>query len=222
MSVRVRFAPSPTGYLHVGAARTALYNYLFARHNGGVFILRSDDTDKARSTAEFQDDILEQLRWLGLDWDEGITKGGAHGSYRQSDRFARYRDVARDLVERGSAYHSFATSDQLNTFKQEARASGTSPAYDGSLEPSDEDVSRRLDAGENLFGIVAPRFKFANPSGGPHNQSEHYQRDGEPLGQGVQLQLGIPSRCAGRRALERKRRSASGLLADELRLPPEQ
>ncbi len=69
MSVRVRFAPSPTGYLHVGAARTALYNYLFARHNGGVFVLRSDDTDKARSTGEFQEDILEHLGWLGLDWD---------------------------------------------------------------------------------------------------------------------------------------------------------
>ena len=99
MTPRVRFAPSPTGYLHVGAARTALYNYLFAHHNGGTFILRSDDTDKARSTDEFQEDILEHLRWLGLEWDEGFAVGGPHGSYRQSDRYDRYREVARDLVE---------------------------------------------------------------------------------------------------------------------------
>ena len=159
MSVRVRFAPSPTGYLHVGAARTALYNYLFAHHNGGVFIVRSDDTDMARSTDEFHDDILEQLRWLGLAWDEGISKGGAHGSYRQSDRYERYREVARGFVERGSAYHSFATSEQLNMFKQEARAAGTSPAYDGSLEPSAEDVSRRNHAGET----TVVRFRVPRP-----------------------------------------------------------
>ena len=83
MTPRVRFAPSPTGYLHVGAARTALYNYLFAHHNGGRFILRSDDTDTARGSDEFQEDILEHLRWLGLEWDEGIVVGGPHGTYRQ-------------------------------------------------------------------------------------------------------------------------------------------
>jgi glutamyl/glutaminyl-tRNA synthetase len=147
MTVRVRFAPSPTGYLHVGAARTALYNYLFAHHNGGTFILRSDDTDLARSTDEFQEDILEQLRWLGLDWDEGFAKGGAQASYRQTDRYDRYAEVAADLVEGGNAYYSFATSEQLNTFKQEARVAGTSPAYDGTLEPSAEEAARRLDAG---------------------------------------------------------------------------
>ena len=159
MTPRVRFAPSPTGYLHVGAARTALYNYLFARNSGGTFILRSDDTDKARSTDEFQEDILEHLRWLGLEWDEGFEIGGTHGSYRQSDRYDRYRDVAEDLVDRGSAYYSFAAAEQLDAFKRDARESGTSPAYDGSLEPTDDEVFERLAAGEK----AVVRFRVPRP-----------------------------------------------------------
>ena len=159
MTVRVRFAPSPTGYLHVGAARTALYNYLFARANDGTFILRSDDTDTARSTEEFQEDILEHLRWLGLEWDEGLVKGGQHGSYRQSDRYERYREVAHDLIVSGSAYYSFATPEQLDEFKQAARHAGTSPAYDGSLEPSYADISKRIAAGES----AVVRFRVPRP-----------------------------------------------------------
>jgi glutamyl-tRNA synthetase len=157
--VRVRFAPSPTGYLHVGAARTALYNYLFARANDGVFILRSDDTDTARSTVEFQEDILEHMAWLGLDWDEGIVKGGEFGSYRQSDRYDRYREVAHDLIESGSAYYSFANPDQLNQFKKGAREAGTSPAYDGSLEPEYSEVASRIAAGES----AVVRFRVPRP-----------------------------------------------------------
>lgn len=159
MTVRVRFAPSPTGYLHVGAARTALYNYLFAHSNDGIFILRSDDTDKVRSTEEFREDILEHLGWLGLEWDEGIAKGGEHGSYRQSDRYDRYREVAHDLIESGSAYYSFATSEQLEGFKQEAREAGASPAYDGSLEPEYADVVRRIAAGKS----AVIRFRVPRP-----------------------------------------------------------
>ncbi len=159
MTVRVRFAPSPTGYLHVGAARTALYNYLFARHNEGTFILRSDDTDGSRSTQEFQTDILEHLEWLGLNWDEGYTAGGSHGSYRQSERFDRYAQVAHDLVRQGSAYYSFVTREQLDAFRQAARTAGTSPAYDGSLEPPREDMSRRL--AEGATAVV--RFKVPRP-----------------------------------------------------------
>ncbi|VAW05102.1 Glutamyl-tRNA synthetase @ Glutamyl-tRNA(Gln) synthetase [hydrothermal vent metagenome] len=159
MSVRVRFAPSPTGYLHVGAARTALYNYLFARHNGGVFVLRSDDTDKARSTVEFQDDILEHLEWLGFEWDEGIVVGGPHGTYRQSDRYDRYREVAHGFVREGSAYYSLATSDQLNEFKAKAREAGTSPAYDGTLEPPYEEIAKRLADGET----AVIRFRVPRP-----------------------------------------------------------
>ncbi|MFH2071316.1 MAG: glutamate--tRNA ligase family protein, partial [Actinomycetota bacterium] len=89
MTVRVRIAPSPTGYFHVGIGRTALYNWLFARHHGGTFIVRSDDTDAERSTQEYQDDILEHLRWLGLEWDEGIEVGGPHAPYRQTLRLER-------------------------------------------------------------------------------------------------------------------------------------
>jgi len=160
MIVRVRFAPSPTGHLHVGAARTALYNYLFARHNGGTLILRSDDTDTARSTTEFQEDILEQLEWLGLDWDEGIVVGGPHGTYRQSDRYDRYREVASELVAAEKAYHSFVTPEQLDGFKKAARDAGTSPAYDGSLEPSADEVARRLADGET------PPLRFRVPRPG--------------------------------------------------------
>jgi glutamyl-tRNA synthetase len=159
MTVRVRFAPSPTGYLHVGAARTALYNYLFARHNGGTLILRSDDTDTARSTQDYQDDILEHLEWLGLDWDEGIVVGGPHGTYRQSDRYDRYREVAGELVASDKAYHSFVTPEQLDGFKKAAREAGTSPAYDGSLEPPAQEVARRLADGET----PPVRFRVPRP-----------------------------------------------------------
>jgi len=159
VTVRVRFAPSPTGYLHVGAARTALYNYLFAHANGGTFILRSDDTDRARSTEEFQQDILEHMTWLGLDWDEGFEKGGEHGSYRQSDRYDRYRDVVNQLMESGSAYYSFATSEQLEGFKKAAREAGTSPAYDGSLEPERTDIAHRIAGGQS----AVVRFRVPRP-----------------------------------------------------------
>ncbi len=159
MSVRVRFAPSPTGYLHVGSARTALYNYLFANANGGQFILRSDDTDEARSTEEYQQDILDHLRWLGLEWDEGFAKGGPHGTYRQSDRFERYAEVAHGLVRDGKAYYSFATPDQLEGFRRQAHTEGTSPAYDGSLEPTRDQVSRRLADGET----AVVRFRVPRP-----------------------------------------------------------
>ncbi len=146
--VRVRFAPSPTGHLHVGGARTALFNYLFARGRGGAFILRSDDTDRERSTSEFQEDIVGGLRWLGLEWDEGIEAGGVHGTYYQSDRTARYREVALGLVAEGKAYHSFVTAAQLDDFRNEARAAGTSPAYDGRHRVDAAEAQRRVDAGE--------------------------------------------------------------------------
>lgn len=131
MTVRVRFAPSPTGHLHIGGARTALYNWLFARNRGGVFILRSDDTDTERSAAEFDEDILSGLRWMGLDWDEGLEVGGPHGSYRQSDRLDRYRQVAEQLVESGDAYYDLATPEQLEQLRKSAQAENRSPAYRG-------------------------------------------------------------------------------------------
>ncbi len=129
MSVRVRMAPSPTGTLHVGTARAALFNWLFARHNGGTFILRIDDTDRERSTSEFEEEILGSLRWLGLDWDEGVGVGGPHGSYRQSDRLDRYQKIAGDLVESGAAYYDDRPSDQLESLRQLAQKEGKHPGH---------------------------------------------------------------------------------------------
>ena len=102
--MKLRIAPSPTGSLHIGNARTALFNWLYAKANGGTFVVRIDDTDTERSTEGFQKDILENLRWLGLDWDEGVEVGGDHGDYKQSSRFDRYREVANELLEKDHAY----------------------------------------------------------------------------------------------------------------------
>lgn len=160
MTVRVRFAPSPTGYLHVGGGRTALYNWLFARHHGGEFILRSDDTDAQRSTDEFRADILDSLGWLGIDWDEGIEVGGSHGTYRQSDRFDRYREVAEGFVASGAAYYDAATSDDLKLIRDQATASGSSPVYDGRHQLSIEAARHRVAAGD------PPPIRFAVPRPG--------------------------------------------------------
>jgi len=129
MTVRLRVAPSPTGYLHVGNARAALFNWLYARHEGGTFILRIDDTDRERSTRQFEADILDSLRWLGLDWDEGVEVGGPHGSYRQSDRLQRYREVATKLVESGAAYHDDRTPEELEALRQKAQADRVHPGH---------------------------------------------------------------------------------------------
>jgi len=129
LTVRVRIAPSPTGYLHVGNARAALFNWLFARHHGGQFILRVDDTDEQRSTAEYEADILGSLRWLGLDWDEGVGVGGPHGSYRQSDRFERYRETAALLVDSGAAYYDDRTPEELESLRQQAQTEKLHPGH---------------------------------------------------------------------------------------------
>src|SRR5881398_1778740 len=104
LMVRTRFAPSPTGYLHIGGVRTALFNWLFARRHGGRFILRIDDTDAGRNVAEALQPILDGFRWLGIDWDEGALVGGPHGPYYQSQRLDRYQAAVRTLVDRGLAY----------------------------------------------------------------------------------------------------------------------
>ncbi len=121
-TVRVRFAPSPTGHLHIGGARTALFNYLFARQNGGSFILRIEDTDRTRSTEEYIDSILEGMRWLRLDWDEG--------PYRQTDRFDLYRRYAQRLVEEKKAYYCTCSPEELERRRQEALAAGRPVRYD--------------------------------------------------------------------------------------------
>jgi glutamyl-tRNA synthetase len=131
MSVRVRFAPSPTGYLHVGGARTALYNYLFARSQGGTFVLRIEDTDAARSTDESLRAILEGLRWLDLHWDEGPGAAGGHGPYFQSERRALYVARARELEQMGAAYPCFCTAEELERRRAAQTARGDAPRYDG-------------------------------------------------------------------------------------------
>jgi glutamyl-tRNA synthetase len=159
MTVRVRFPPSPTGTLHVGTGRTVLYNWLFARHHGGKMVFRVDDTDAERSTEEFLEDIIEGLRWLGLDWDEGIVVGGPVGEYRQSRRLARYQEVAQQLVASGWAYYDFATPEQLEALRAEAAAAGQSPGYDGRFRLPDDEARARVAAGERApirFAVPRP------------------------------------------------------------------
>ncbi|HZY03258.1 MAG TPA: glutamate--tRNA ligase family protein, partial [Anaeromyxobacteraceae bacterium] len=108
---RLRFAPSPTGYLHIGGARTALFNWLWARHAGGTFILRIEDTDRDRSTAEAVQAILDGMRWLGLDWDEGPEVGGPHGPYFQMQRLDLYREYAERIIREGKAYGCTCTKE---------------------------------------------------------------------------------------------------------------
>lgn len=121
--IRVRFAPSPTGFLHIGGARTALFNWLFARHNGGTFILRIEDTDRTRSTEEYIGAIVDGMKWLGLDWDEG--------PFRQTERFDVYRNYAEKLVEEGKAYYCYCSPEELERRRKKALASGRLPKYDG-------------------------------------------------------------------------------------------
>src|SRR6266568_9002928 len=125
--IRVRFAPSPTGYVHVGNARTALFNWLFARHHGGVFVLRIEDTDIERSKEAYEQQLLEDLRWFGLDWDEGPDRGGPFGPYRQSERGEFYFRYAAQLLDQGHAYYCFCSAEQLEAERQEARKAGRQP-----------------------------------------------------------------------------------------------
>ena len=130
MGIRVRFAPSPTGHLHVGGARTAIFNWLFARHHGGSFLIRVEDTDQARSTLESEQMVLEDLRWLGLHWEEGPDVGGPHKPYRQSERTELYQRTADELVARGRAYRCFCTEEALERKRKEAEAEQRPPHYD--------------------------------------------------------------------------------------------
>lgn len=134
--VRVRIAPSPTGPLHIGTARTALFNYLFAKHTGGTFILRLEDTDEARSTLDFERDILEGLHWLGLEWDEGpevagLPARGPFGPYRQMQRLDRYREAADKLLAEDKAYHCYCTPEELDADRKAQEADHQPPHYVG-------------------------------------------------------------------------------------------
>ena len=149
MPVRVRFAPSPTGELHVGNARTALFNWLFARRNRGVFVLRIEDTDVERSEARYEGQLMEDLKWLGLDWEEGPDCVGDCGPYRQSERLGLYQHYAQELIAAGSAYYCFCSPEDLNKERLEAQAAGSQPKYSGKCRviPPAEAISRKK-AGE--------------------------------------------------------------------------
>ena len=149
--VRTRFAPSPTGFLHLGGARTALFAWAYARRHGGTFVLRIEDTDVERSTPEAVQAILDAMDWLGLDYDEG--------PFFQMQRMDRYRAVLADMVERGLAYHCYMAPDELDALRAEQMARGEKPRYDGRWRP------------ENARGMtpppgVAPVVRFRNPTGG--------------------------------------------------------
>jgi glutamyl-tRNA synthetase len=160
-TVRTRFAPSPTGYLHVGNARTALYSYLFARGNDGRFVVRIEDTDAERNVDQGAEAIVAALRWLGLDWDEGYGKGGPHGPYVQSERLDRYRAATNVLVAQGDAYPCYCTTEELEQRRRAAEAHGLPPGYDGHC--------RRLSA-EQVRAYVAegrrPAVRFRLPDEG--------------------------------------------------------
>src|ERR671913_244864 len=147
--MRLRFAPSPTGQLHVGNARTALFNWLLAKGQGGTFILRIEDTDLERSSRESERAILDDLRWMGLDWTEGVDAGGDHGPYRQSERLHIYRAHAVELMARGHAYHCFCPAEQLEADRKAALAQALPPKYVGRCRDIPRDQARhRVESGE--------------------------------------------------------------------------
>ncbi|MDP3969627.1 MAG: glutamate--tRNA ligase [Nocardioides sp.] len=137
--VRVRFPPSPTGTLHVGNVRSALFNWAFARHFGGTLVLRIEDTDAARNTEEGYASVIDSLRWLGITWDEGPEVGGPHAPYKQSERLEIYADVAARLKEAGKAYECFCTTDEVDARRDAARAENRASGYDGHCRDLDQD-----------------------------------------------------------------------------------
>jgi glutamyl-tRNA synthetase/nondiscriminating glutamyl-tRNA synthetase len=156
--MRVRFAPSPTGKLHVGNARTALFNWLLARGHGGTFILRIEDTDAERSTVQSESSMIDDLRWLGLDWDEGPDRGGPHGPYRQSERTALYAEHARRLLDSGRAYYCFCSKAQLDADREAAVAAGRPARYAGTCRHiTPAAAAARIAAGER------PAVRFRVP-----------------------------------------------------------
>jgi glutamyl-tRNA synthetase len=157
--VRVRFAPSPTGYLHIGGARTALYNWLFARHEGGTFVLRIEDTDRARSTKEYLDAIIEDLRWLGLDWDEGPLVGGSRGPYFQSERADSYAPHLKRLLSEGHAYRCYCSQEELDERRKAHPEGPTAWRYDRRCLSLSDDEAAGL-AGERPFAV-----RFRVPEG---------------------------------------------------------
>jgi glutamyl-tRNA synthetase/nondiscriminating glutamyl-tRNA synthetase len=149
----MRFAPSPTGHLHVGNARTALFNWLFARQKCGAMVLRIEDTDVERSEARFEDQLIDDLKWLGLDWDEGPDVGGPYAPYRQSDRLDVYREYGERLLDEGKAYLCFCTEDELQQERDRAQAESRQQIYSGKCRMIDPDEAKRRRAGGESAAI---------------------------------------------------------------------
>lgn len=149
MEVRVRYAPSPTGYQHIGGVRTALFNYLFAKSQNGKFILRLEDTDRTRFSEEYVQNLYDTCSWLGLDWDEGGDKGGEYGPYVQSERFDLYKKYAMELVEKGQAYYCFCDEERLERIRKIQTMNKMAPGYDRNCRNlSKEEIEENLAAGK--------------------------------------------------------------------------
>lgn len=159
---RVRFAPSPTGYFHIGSARTALFNWLVAKKYGGKFIIRIEDTDVKRSKPEFEKDIIDGMKWLGLFWDEGLEMGGEYGPYRQSENFNIYEKYLRQLIDAGQAYYCFCSEEELEAKRQDALSRGEMFIYDGHCRNfSPEEVQKKLENKESfVIRLKMPEKKF--------------------------------------------------------------
>lgn len=162
--IRVRFAPSPTGPLHVGGSRTALFNYLFAKKNKGKFVLRIEDTDTQRSEQKWTDEILEQLKWLGIQWDEGPDIDGDFGPYKQSQRLDIYEKYLKILLEEKKAYYCFCTEEELESKRQEQMSRGVAPKYDGTCTHlSEAEVEKNMAEGKSCvirFKVENKKVKF--------------------------------------------------------------
>jgi glutamyl-tRNA synthetase len=157
VTVRCRFAPAPSGSIHVGNARSALFSWLYARHHEGVFVFRVEDTDASRVTEEAYQGVVEDLRWLGLNWDEGPDVGGPDGPYRQSERLDRYREMSHRLLESGYAYRCWCTAEELEERRKAALAKGEPPGYDGRCRARPADEVAAFEAEGRPFAI---RFRM--------------------------------------------------------------
>ena len=158
--VRVRFAPSPTGYLHLGNARTALFNYIYARHTGGKLILRIEDTDRERSKKEYEEMLMDDLKWLGIEWDEGPDVGGDFGPYRQSERGDIYKEYVEKLEQSGHVYKCYCTPEELEEERKKALAEGRPPRYSGKCRNLTEEERKKLE-GEGKSYV----WRFRVPDG---------------------------------------------------------
>lgn len=166
--VRVRFAPSPTGRMHLGSGRTALYNYLLRQKLGGTFILRIEDTDQKRYVASAEQELIDGLRWMGIQWDEGPDVGGPNGPYRQSERREIYQQYAQQLIDQGNAYYCFCTPDKLDRVRQLQMKNKENPRYDGTCRRLDPQEARaRVEAGERHV------IRFKTPREGSTTVSDH-------------------------------------------------